>query len=172
MRGLVRVNHLFTPLLRRFKDQTYPRLLDTTGDRDARASLATGEGPRHDGAPMQGATGRREAPSETQASHFDESLDSRESSQDPPHDYIEASKMKRSTEAFHTTYRNPHSIERTSDVDSVDPSGPEETARVSDRPTMEGPAVENHVQPVPETIGYNQSTHPPRPVTPLSRASR
>jgi len=153
-RSLMKMNHLFTLLLRRFKDQTYLRLLDTIEIRRIRDARATeGGGPHLAG---------------VRAPRPDESQDSEEALCN----YIAALRMKRFTEAFYMTYRNLHLIERTSSlgVASV-PHGEAGATRADDRPSGEDFDVEKHVQPVFETIGYNQSIYLLWPVISLLRAS-
>jgi hypothetical protein len=68
---------------------------------------------------------------------------------------IKGSKIKRFTEAFYMTHRNLHLIERTSAAAPAEGS--------------EGD-VEKHIQPVFDTIGFNQSIYLSWPAISLSRA--
>ncbi len=142
----MRMNHLFTLLLRRSKDQAYLSLLDTI-DRQSPGDARAAEG------------------------GSDESLRKpKESSEEALCNYIAALKIKRFTEAFHTTYRNLHSIERTSSL-GVASALREGATRADDHPSGEDFDVEKHVQPVSETIGYNQSIYLSWPVISLLKAS-
>lgn len=107
----MQTNHIFTMLLRRFKDQT---CLGVSG-------------------PPQ--------PSESEKLYK----------------YIKGLKIKRFTEAFYMTYRNLHLIERTS------------ATAVAPTEGFEGD-VEKHIQPVFDTIGFNQSIYLLWPVISLLRA--
>lgn len=173
----MKMNHLFTLSSRRFKDQTYSRPLDTIGD----ARATKGEpGPQHNVALNLSAT------PETQASQSDESRKSEELL----YKYIKGLKVKRFTEAFHMTYRNLHLIERTSSLGegSVGQARPigaltsfgfgnNEDAGLRNTAVVDGPLhrqdfdVEKHIQPVFETIGYNQSIYLLWPVISLSKIS-
>ena len=108
----MQTNHVFTMLLRRFKDQT-----------------------------CLGVSGLPPQPSESEELYK----------------YIKGLKIKRFTEAFHMTHRNLHSIERTSATAGAPSEG------------FEGD-VEKHIQPVSDTIGFNQSIYPSWPVISLLRA--
>jgi hypothetical protein len=75
--------------------------------------------------------------------------------------YIEGLRIRRFTEAFYMTYRNMHLIER---------------GALFDRPTVGlahrvKPNVENHVKPIFDAIGYNQSIYLLWPVVTLLRAA-
>ena len=149
LRRDMRMNHLFTLLLRRSKDQAYLSLLDTIDRQSPGDARAT------------------EGGSDESEGHL---RNPKESSEEALCNYIAASKAKRSTEASHMTHRNPHSIERTSSlgVASVLREG---ATRADDHPSGEDFDVEKHVQPVSETIGYNQSIYLLWPVISLSKAS-
>lgn len=139
----VKRNHKSTLLLRRSKDQNYLNRLDN----------------------LNGTGGS------------DSDLTEGIASQEMLYNYIKGLKIKRFTEALHMTYRNLHLIERTSsspvslsytEIDCVKGSsnraaerlhGAHEIREANDDGQSETIDVEKHIQPVFETIGYNQSIY-------------
>jgi len=117
----MQTNHLFTLLLRRFKDKTY---LNSLGGVFPGASSPSTE------------------------------------SEELLYDYIGGLKIKRFTEAFYMTYKNLHLIER-----HAGPllSAPAHSSDLADQAFD----VEKHIQPVFDTIGYNQSIYLLWPLTSL-----
>jgi len=135
-------NHKSTLLLRRFRDQNYLNRLDNLNESGGANSDST------------------------------EDI----ASQEMLYNYIKGLKIKRFTEAFYMTYRNLHLIERTSSSPvSLSYTNHEVESNQSDRfhgaPEIQGVHavndngqsgtmdVEKHIQPVFETIGYNQSIY-------------
>ncbi len=156
----LKINHKLTLLLRRFKNQNYLNHLDNLT-----------------------------ALNELKKVELD--LTENVISQEILYNYIKDLKIKRFTEAFYMTYRNLHLIERTSflpilsnstnyEIESNQFNWFHETSKIQEiqavnnnrqLETTKDIDVEKHIQPVFETIGYNQSIYLLWPVISLLRLS-
>ncbi len=148
----IKRNHLVTLLLRRFKDQTYL---------DWAAALSEGQ--------LKGFSLETNENNNAQATFILDAglevsqLDKSQTAEELLYNYIKDLKIKRFIEAFYMTYRNFHLIERTSSLVSLGGDFKRDSGEIFE--------VEKHIQPVFETIGYNQSIYLLWPVISLLRTS-